>query len=42
MGHRFHPEHFICAFCLSQLQKGTFRDHGDKAYCHACYGKLFV
>uniref|UniRef100_A0A8C8REB6 Leupaxin n=1 Tax=Pelusios castaneus TaxID=367368 RepID=A0A8C8REB6_9SAUR len=42
MGHRFHPEHFICAFCLGQLQKGTFRDHGDKAYCQACYGKLFV
>ncbi|XP_067406846.1 leupaxin [Emydura macquarii macquarii] len=42
MGRRFHPEHFICAFCLGQLQKGTFRDHGDKAYCQICYGKLFV
>ncbi|XP_074854219.1 leupaxin [Carettochelys insculpta] len=42
MGHRFHPEHFVCAFCLSQLQKGTFREQGDKAYCHACHSKLFL
>uniref|UniRef100_K7FAX9 Leupaxin n=1 Tax=Pelodiscus sinensis TaxID=13735 RepID=K7FAX9_PELSI len=42
MGHRFHPEHFICAFCLGQLHKGTFREQGDKAYCHACHSKLFV
>ncbi|KYO40742.1 leupaxin [Alligator mississippiensis] len=42
MGHKFHPEHFICAYCLMQLKKGTFREHGEKTYCQACYSKLFL
>uniref|UniRef100_A0A663M3E7 Leupaxin n=1 Tax=Athene cunicularia TaxID=194338 RepID=A0A663M3E7_ATHCN len=33
MGRKYHPEHFICAYCLGQLQKGTFRERGDKMYC---------
>lgn len=41
-GHKYHPEHFICAYCLGQLQKGTFREHGDKTYCRACHDKLFL
>ncbi|NWU72116.1 LPXN protein, partial [Pterocles burchelli] len=41
-GRKYHPEHFICAYCLGQLQKGTFREHGDKMYCHACHDKLFL
>uniref|UniRef100_A0A8B9NNA8 Leupaxin n=1 Tax=Accipiter nisus TaxID=211598 RepID=A0A8B9NNA8_9AVES len=36
-GRKYHPEHFICAYCLGQLQKGTFREHGDKMYCRACH-----
>ncbi|XP_046551095.1 leupaxin-like isoform X1 [Haliotis rubra] len=38
---KFHPEHFVCAFCLKQLNKGTFKDQGDKPYCHPCFVKLF-
>ncbi|XP_049676158.1 leupaxin isoform X2 [Accipiter gentilis] len=41
-GRKYHPEHFICAYCLGQLQKGTFREHGDKMYCRACHDKLFL
>ncbi|XP_026706260.1 leupaxin [Athene cunicularia] len=42
MGRKYHPEHFICAYCLGQLQKGTFRERGDKMYCQACHDKLFL
>ncbi|XP_014246352.1 paxillin-like isoform X2 [Cimex lectularius] len=38
---KFHPEHFVCAFCLKQLNKGTFKEQNDRPYCHACFDKLF-
>ncbi|XP_054827714.1 leupaxin isoform X1 [Eublepharis macularius] len=41
MGHRFHPEHFVCAFCLTQLHNGIFQEQNDKAYCNPCFNKLF-
>uniref|UniRef100_A0A8C4WZS7 Paxillin n=1 Tax=Eptatretus burgeri TaxID=7764 RepID=A0A8C4WZS7_EPTBU len=41
MGHKFHPEHFTCAFCTKQLNKGTFKEQNDKPYCHPCFVKLF-
>ncbi|XP_053802788.1 leupaxin [Vidua chalybeata] len=41
-GRRYHPEHFICTYCLGQLHKGTFREFDDKMYCQPCYNKLFV
>ncbi|XP_065107291.1 paxillin a isoform X1 [Paramisgurnus dabryanus] len=41
MGKKFHPEHFVCAFCLKQLNKGTFKEQNDKPYCQSCYVKLF-
>uniref|UniRef100_A0A8C5P563 Leupaxin n=1 Tax=Jaculus jaculus TaxID=51337 RepID=A0A8C5P563_JACJA len=41
MGHKFHPEHFVCAFCLTQLSKGIFREQNDKTYCQLCFNKLF-
>ncbi|KAL0627905.1 Leupaxin, partial [Plecturocebus cupreus] len=41
MGHKFHPEHFVCAFCLTQLSKGIFREQNDKTYCQPCFNKLF-
>ncbi|XP_070800764.1 paxillin-like [Pituophis catenifer annectens] len=41
MGRRFHPEHFVCAFCLKQLNKGTFKEQNEKPYCHPCFIKLF-
>ncbi|KAK0092419.1 hypothetical protein PV326_001490 [Microctonus aethiopoides] len=41
MFRKFHPEHFVCAFCLKQLNKGTFKEQNDKPYCHCCFEKLF-
>uniref|UniRef100_A0A8C0G7G9 Transforming growth factor beta 1 induced transcript 1 n=1 Tax=Chelonoidis abingdonii TaxID=106734 RepID=A0A8C0G7G9_CHEAB len=41
MARKFHPEHFVCAFCLKQLNKGTFKEQNDKPYCHPCFLKLF-
>ncbi|KAL7977578.1 hypothetical protein Chor_009527 [Crotalus horridus] len=41
MGRKFHPEHFVCAFCLKQLNKGTFKEQNEKPYCHPCFIKLF-
>jgi len=38
---KFHPEHFVCAFCLKQLNKGTFKEQNDKPYCNGCFVKLF-
>ncbi|XP_075710100.1 paxillin [Rhinoderma darwinii] len=41
MGKKFHPEHFVCAFCLKQLNKGTFKEQNDRPYCQNCFVKLF-
>ncbi|KAG1678711.1 Paxillin [Nymphon striatum] len=41
MFRKFHPEHFVCSFCLKQLNKGTFKEQNDKPYCHPCFEKLF-
>ncbi|XP_052220392.1 paxillin-like isoform X1 [Dreissena polymorpha] len=41
MSKKFHPEHFVCAFCLKQLNKGTFKEQNDRPYCHPCFVKLF-
>ncbi|XP_038139219.1 uncharacterized protein pxnb isoform X2 [Cyprinodon tularosa] len=41
MAKKFHPEHFVCAFCLKQLNKGTFKEQNDKPYCQGCFIKLF-
>ncbi|XP_062280669.1 leupaxin isoform X1 [Scomber scombrus] len=39
---KFHPEHFICAFCLRQLSQGIFKEQEGKPYCTPCFSKLFV
>ncbi|KAM4740036.1 leupaxin [Anableps anableps] len=39
---RFHPEHFVCAFCLRQLNHGIFKEQNGKPYCTSCFNKLFI
>ncbi|XP_077439846.1 leupaxin isoform X2 [Vanacampus margaritifer] len=39
---KFHPEHFVCAFCLRQLSQGIFQEHKGRPYCSACFNKLLV
>ncbi|NXX40597.1 LPXN protein, partial [Tricholaema leucomelas] len=41
-GRKYHPEHFVCAYCLRQLQKGNVHEHGNKLYCQTCHKKLFL
>ncbi|CAL4114311.1 unnamed protein product [Meganyctiphanes norvegica] len=41
MFRKYHPEHFVCSFCLKQLNKGTFKEQNEKPYCHGCFDKLF-
>ncbi|KAJ8043973.1 Paxillin [Holothuria leucospilota] len=41
MHQKFHPEHFVCSYCMKQLNKGTFKEQNDKPYCHTCFEKLF-
>ncbi|XP_058246308.1 leupaxin [Hemibagrus wyckioides] len=42
LGRRFHPEHFVCAFCLRQLSQGVFKEQAGKPYCNTCHTKLFL
>ncbi|XP_070303513.1 leupaxin-like [Salvelinus sp. IW2-2015] len=42
MERKFHPEHFVCAFCLRKLSQGVFKEQTGKPYCSACHTKLFV
>ncbi|XP_037624770.1 leupaxin [Sebastes umbrosus] len=42
LGRKFHPEHFVCAFCLRQLSQGIFKEQKGKPYCSPCFEKLFV
>ncbi|XP_056132548.1 paxillin isoform X2 [Lampris incognitus] len=39
---KFHPEHFVCAFCLCQLSQGVFKEQKGKPYCSGCHTKLFL
>uniref|UniRef100_A0A8C3BLF1 Transforming growth factor beta 1 induced transcript 1 n=1 Tax=Cairina moschata TaxID=8855 RepID=A0A8C3BLF1_CAIMO len=41
MAQRYHPEHFVCAFCLRPLAKGTFQEQEGKPYCQPCFRRLF-
>ncbi|KAG7513401.1 hypothetical protein JOB18_006909 [Solea senegalensis] len=42
LNRKFHPEHFVCAFCLRQLSQGIFKEQKGKPYCATCFDKLFV
>jgi paxillin len=41
LGKKWHPEHFVCAFCMNPLAAGNFTENANKAYCRECHGKLF-
>jgi len=38
---KWHPEHFVCAFCMNPLAGGSFTENNGKAYCKECHSKLF-
>lgn len=38
---KWHPEHFVCSFCMNPLSGGAFKEEKGKAYCTPCHSKLF-
>ena len=41
MFRKFHPECFLCSFCLKPLKLGTFKSKDDKPFCQPCFNRLF-
>jgi len=41
LGKKWHPEHFVCTFCMNPLPGGNYTENSGKAYCKPCYAKLF-
>ncbi|GAM28940.1 hypothetical protein SAMD00019534_121170, partial [Acytostelium subglobosum LB1] len=38
---KWHPEHFVCAFCMNPLAGGSYTANNGKPYCKVCHSKLF-
>jgi len=38
---KWHPEHFICAFCMRPLSGTAYSEIQGKAYCKDCHSNLF-
>lgn len=41
LGKKWHPEHFVCAFCMNKLEGSSYSEKNAKPYCRGCFGKLF-
>jgi len=41
MGKNWHPEHFVCAFCVNPLSGGNYTEKQGKPYCGECFSNLF-
>lgn len=41
LSRKYHPEHFVCAYCTKQISKSIFKERDNKPYCHTCFEKLF-
>ncbi|KAI8911732.1 paxillin [Gorgonomyces haynaldii] len=43
LGQKFHPQHFQCGFCQKVLDSTSagFKEKNHKAFCAACYLKLY-
>lgn len=42
MGKKWHPEHFVCAFCMNTLSGTSYTEKNSKPYCKGCHSKLFA
>ena len=38
---KWHPEHFVCSFCMNPLAGGAYTERQGKPYCKGCTAKLF-
>lgn len=41
LGKTWHPEHFTCAHCGRELDKGPFFEQGGRAFCEEDYHQAF-
>lgn len=41
LGKTWHPEHFTCARCGQELDKGPFFEQGGQAFCEEDYHQAF-
>jgi paxillin len=41
MMRKFHPQHFVCSYCRTILNRGTFKERDDKPFCRECFYRLF-
>ena len=41
LGKKYHPEHFLCNYCMNPLSGGGYTEQNGKPYCQACYANLF-
>jgi len=41
LGKKYHPEHFVCAYCMKKLDETSFSGQSNKPYCASCHNKLF-
>eukprot|EP00033_Pygsuia_biforma_P003432 GCRY01003761.1.p1 GENE.GCRY01003761.1~~GCRY01003761.1.p1 ORF type:complete len:409 (-),score=112.73 GCRY01003761.1:288-1514(-) len=42
LGKRFHPECFVCTFCVKPLGSNSFKSQKGQPYCLKCHKKLFA
>lgn len=42
LGARWHPEHFLCGFCMTPLKTGAFKESSGKAFCPGCAAKFGI
>jgi len=42
LGGKYHPEHFLCAFCQNPLNPTSYKEAAGKGYCPGCFAKLFA
>lgn len=40
-GKKYHPEHFVCSFCMNPLGGGSYTEQEGKPYCTNCSKRLF-
>jgi hypothetical protein len=41
LGHKWHPEHFVCTNCRAPLSEDHYHQKDGKLYCETCYQSLF-
>ena len=41
LGQKWHPEHFVCSYCMNPLSGGGYTEQHGSPYCQECFANLF-